>query len=194
MPDRFLVRMFGTEKSYIIFKIQLAIILSVAVSILYSLFKGYWQAMQLIPFALLLLSSIELRRKYRRDFLPYFLMFLAIFLLVLITPFLFQYISITPSNPAELLRYGTYAILAILVLLVLSRGLALKREIHGKVVLADKDTAVIEADMDLFAGIRAGKYVVKNAGAKKGDLVRVSVKKGFFKGAYPYKIMGKVIL
>ncbi len=183
--------MFGTEKSYILFKIQLAIILSVAVSILYSLFKGYWQAMQIIPLALLLVSSIELRRKYRKDFLPYFAMFLALFLLVLITPFLFQYISISPSNPAELLRYGTYAIMAILVLLVLSRGLAVKKEVYGKVILADKDTAVIEADVDLFAGVRAGKYVVKNSGAKKGELVRVSVKKGFFRGAYPYKVMGK---
>lgn len=191
MPDKFFIRMFGTEKSYIIFKIQLAIILSVVVSILYSLFKGYWQAMQLIPLALLLLSSIQLYRKYRRDFLPHFLMFLVIFLLVLITPFLFQYISITPSNPIELLRYGTYAILAILVLLVLSRGLVVKREIHGKVILADRDTAVVEADVDLFAGVRAGKYVVKNAGAKKGETVRVSVKKGFFRGAYPYKIIGK---
>jgi len=191
MSDKFFIRMFGTEKSYILFKLQLAIICSVFISIVYSLLKGYWQALQLLPLMLLILSSVELYRKYRKDFWPYFLMFIALFLLVLFTPFIFQYISIGPSNPGELLRYGTYAIFAILMLLVLSRGLVVKREINGKVMLADKDTAIVEADVDLFAGVRAGKYVVKNAGAKKGDIVRVSVKKGFFRGAYPYKIIGK---
>jgi len=191
MANGFFIRAFGTEKSYILFKIQLAIILSVVVSILYSLLKGYWQLMQIVPFALFALSSIELRRKYRKDFLPYFLIFVVIFLLVLVTPFVFQYISVIPSNPAELLKYATYAIFAILVLLVLSRGLTVKREVSGKVVMADKDTAVIETDIDLFAGVRAGRYVVKNSGAKKGETARVSVKKGFFRGAYPYKIIGK---
>jgi uncharacterized membrane protein len=141
----------------------------------------------------LALSYAELYRRYPKDFWPYFLLFSTIFVLVLLVPLVLRSVSIAPGNPTELIRYAAYIIFAILILLVLLRGMLFKREIRAKVTLADKDTAVIETDVDLLAGIRAGRYVVKNNGAKKGDHVRVSVRKAVFRGAYPYKIIGKVI-
>lgn len=185
------VKFFGSRKNYLFVKMQLAVLLSAVIAIFYTIFKGEIYLLQILPAALLMFSFAELYKNYKRDFWLYFAIFLILFITVLLAPLAFRAISANAGNPAELIKYLTYVIMAFIIVLLLSR-VSLKKDIYGKVVLADRDIAVVDMDFDLIAGVRNGRYAVENHGAKKGDSVRVAVKKGFFSGAQPYRIIGKV--
>ena len=181
--------MFGSEKSYLFVKMQLAIILSIILSVLYAILKDYLY-LEIIPAVLLLLCFMELRSSYRKDFWPYSSIFSILFLVIVLTPLLFRNISLS-SNPFDSLKYLVYAVFAILAVLIFLRALSAKKVIEGRVLLADKDIAVVEVEFDLLGGVRAGKYAVENNGAKKGDSVKVMIKRGLFGGPYLHKITGK---
>jgi len=189
MLKKYLIKMFGSEKSYLFVKMQFAIVLSIVFSVLYAFFKDYLY-LQLIPAMLLFLCFMELRRSYRKDFWLYSLIFFILFVVIVLTPLLFQGISLI-SNPIESLKYLVYVAFALLALLIFSRTFSAKKFIDGRVLLADKNMAVVDVDFDLLGGIRAGRYVVENNGAKKGDSVKVLIKRGFFRGPYLYRIAGR---
>jgi len=181
--------MFGSEKSYLFVKIQLAIILSIILSMVYAVLKDYLY-LEIIPAFLLLLCFMELRSSYRKDFWLYSSIFSILFLVIVLTPLLFRNISLS-SNPFDSLKYLVYAVFAILAVLIFLRIISAKKVIEGKVLLADKNIAVVEVEFDLLGGVRAGKYAVENNGAKKGDSVKVMIKRGLFGGPYLHKIAGK---
>ena len=189
MLKKYFVKMFGSEKSYLFVKMQLAIVLSIVFSVLYAFFKDYLY-LQLIPAMLLFLCFMELRKNYRKDFWLYSIIFSILFAVIVFTPLLFHKISLS-SNPLESLKYLVYVAFALLVLLIFSRTISAKKITEGRVLLADKKMAVVEVDFDLLGGVRAGKYVVENNGAKKGDSVKVLIKRGFFRGPYLYRIVGR---
>ncbi len=189
MLKKYFVKRFGSEKSYLFVKMQFAVILSVVFSLLYAVFKDYLY-LQIIPALLLFLCFTELRKSYRKDFWLYFFIFSILFVVIVLTPLLFRNISLV-SNPLGSLKYLVYAAFALPILLIFSRTISAKKAIPGRVLLADKNLAVVEVDFDLLGGIRAGKYVVENNGAKKGDSVKILIKRGFFKGPYLHRIAGK---
>ena len=189
MFKKYFVKMFGSEKSYLFVKMQLAIILSIILSMVYAVLKDYLY-LEIIPAVLLLLCFMELRSSYRKDFWPYSSIFSILFLVIVLTPLLFRNISLS-SNPFDSLKYLVYAVFAILAVLIFLRALSAKKVIEGRVLLADKDIAVVEVEFDLLGGVRAGKYAVENNGAKKGDSVKVMIKRGLFGGPYLHKITGK---
>jgi uncharacterized membrane protein len=193
MIRKYFIKSLGSEKSYIFLKMQLSIFLSIALSIFYSLFRNELYILQIVPAIVLLFSFAELYKKYRKDFWVSCLIFSAIFIIVLLTPFMLRTVTQNASSPLELARYMIYLVFAILLVLILSRTFSPRKDIVGKVLMADRKTAVVEVDFDLLAGIRPGKYVVDNKGAKKGDFVRISVKRGFFRGAHLERITGKRI-
>jgi uncharacterized membrane protein len=189
---KYFIKTLGSKKSYLFLKMELAIILSIVISIFYTFFGGFLLLLQLVPAAMLLLSFNELYRDHRKEFWIYFLIFSVLFVLILVTPYFFRMVSMGTSNPFTMLKYVAYLALGLLLLLILSKTFSPKKEIEGKVILADKNTAVVEVDVDLLAGIRQGRYVVKNNGAKKGNLVRVAVKRGLLRGAHLDRVIGKV--
>ena len=189
MFKKYFTAMFGSEKSYLFIKMQFAIVLSVAFSVLYAVFRDYLY-LQIIPAMLLLLCFMELRTNHRKDFWLYSLIFITLFAVIVVTPMLFHSISLS-SNPIESLKYLVYAAFAILAMLIFSRTFSAKKTVQGKVLLADKELAIVEVDFDLLKGVRAGRYAVENNGAKRGDSVKVLVQRGLFRGPYLYKIAGK---
>ena len=190
MLKEYLVKKVGTEKSYLFMKMQFAIILSIVIAVLYSFFKELL-ILQVLPAAILLLSFNELYKKYTKDFWASFVIFSVLFIVIIATPFYLQTIAIRAGEPLMLLKYLIYLAFALVILLLLSRIFSIKKEVYGRVVLADNKTAVLEVDFDLLSGIKAGKYVVENNGAKKGDWARASVKRGLFKGPHLHKIIKK---
>jgi len=189
MFKKYFVKMFGSEKSYLFVKMQLAIILSIILSMVYAVLKDYLY-LEIIPAVLLLLCFMELRSSYRKDFWLYSSIFSILFLVIVLTPLLLRNISLS-STPFDSLKYLVYAVFALLAVLIFLRALSAKKIIEGKVLLADKDIAVVEVEFDLLGGVRAGKYAVENNGAKKGDSVKVMIKRGLFGGPYLHKITGK---
>jgi len=185
----YFIRALGSEKSYIFFKMQLAIVISIAISMFYAVFRDYLY-LQIAPLLLLILSFSDLYRIYRKEFRLYASIFSTLFLIIVLTPLFSQIFSISVYS-LDSLRYIIYLALGLLVVLFLSRTVLTKKFVEGKVVLADKSIAVVDVDFDLLAGIRPGKYVVENNGAKKGDSVKVFVKRSFLRGAYLHKIAGK---
>jgi len=179
----------GSEKSYLFFKMQLAIVISIAISMFYAVFRDYFY-LQIVPLLLLASSFLDLYRSYRKEFWLHASIFSMLFLIIVLTPLFSKLFSINFSS-LDSLRYIIYVALALLVILLLSRTILVKRFVEGKVILADKSTAVVDVDFDLLAGIRPGKYVVENNGAKKGDFVKIRVRRGFLRGAYLHKIAGK---
>jgi uncharacterized membrane protein len=114
----------------------------------------------------------------------------VLFAIIVIMPLLVSNVSLG-SSPIESLKYVVYAAFAVLALMIFLRIFFAKKTVQGKVLLADKDMAIVEVDFDLLKGVRAGRYAVENNGAKKGDSVKVLVKRGIFRGPYLFKIAGK---
>ena len=189
MFKKYFVGMFGSEKSYLFIKMQSAIVLSIIFSVLCAILKDYLY-LQIIPAALLLVCLMELHRNYRKDFSLYALIFIVLFAIIVIMPLLVSNVSLG-SSPIESLKYVVYAAFAVLALMIFLRIFFAKKTVQGKVLLADKDMAIVEVDFDLLKGVRAGRYAVENNGAKKGDSVKVLVKRGIFRGPYLFKIAGK---
>ena len=180
---------FGSEKSYLFVKMQFAIVLSIAISLLYAVLRdGLY--LQILPALLLFACFTELYKNYKEDFWLYFTIFLILFLVIVLTPIVFHGLSLA-YNPIDSLKYLVFAAFVVLILLVFLRVISAKKIITGRVLLADKNLAVVQVDVDLLTGIRAGRYVVENKGAKKGDYVRISVKRGLFRGPYLHSIVGK---
>jgi uncharacterized membrane protein len=189
MFKEYFVTMFGSEKSYLFARMQLAIVLSIIFSVLYAI-SGDYLFPQIIPAALLLACLTELYRDHRKDFLPYASIFIALFAVIVAAPLLFDNVSLG-SSPIESLKYVVYAVFAVLAIMIFLRAFSAKKTVQGKVLLADKSLAIVEVDFDLLKGVKAGRYAVENNGAKKGDSVRVLIKRGLFRGPHPHKIMGK---
>jgi len=185
----YLKKAFGSEKSYLFFKMQLAIVISIAISMFYAVFRDYFY-LQIVPFLLLALSFLDLYHNYRKEFWLHVSIFSALFLIIVLIPLFSKFFSVG-FDSFDSLRYIVYMALALVLILLLGRTVLIKRFVEGKVILADRSTAVVYVDFDLLAGIRPGKYVVENNGAKKGDLVKILVRRGFLRGAYLHKVAGK---
>jgi len=186
MCKKYLVKQFGGEKSYLFVMLQFAILLSITLSILYTIFKGWICLLQIIPLVLLFQAFSSLRKD--NEFWKIVAVFSVMFIAVLLAPILLQS-GTSMLQPTDMLRYVTYLVFAVLVLIVAMRGLLSRKETRGKVLLADKKLAVVDIDFDFFAGIKAGRYVMQNSGAKKGDSVKVMVKSAVFRGSYPFKVV-----
>lgn len=170
---------------------EIAIFISIAISIAHTLLKSDLLLLQFIPAALLLCAFIGFYNRYRQEFLPHFVAFSLMFLFIVVAPYFLQGALWGTGSVFGMLNYLVIIAFVMLLLFILFRMGVMKRTVEGKVMLADKDNAVVELDLDFFAGIRAGKYVVKNSGAKKGDKVYVSLKSKIFGGAVPERIARK---
>jgi len=129
----------------------------------------------------------KLSRTFGKDKKRYFIFF-SLWLVVI----QFAFYAIAFSNPLEAGLELFAIILVLLVLLTLVARFVLgKKEVEGTVLLSDSESATVEIDFDLFAGLNAGKYFV-NAGKKfkKGEKVRVSLKRKLFR-KLPDGITGK---
>jgi len=104
----------------------------------------------------------------------------------------FAFYAIAFSNPLEAGLELFVIVLVLLALLALvSRFVLGKKEVEGKILLSDAESATVEIDFDLFAGLNAGKYFVSTGKKfKKGDLVRVSLKRKHFR-KLPNRIIDK---
>jgi uncharacterized membrane protein len=175
------------EKTRLLWEMQIAVIAAVVIAVLAITFYFYVFFLEILPTMLLAHALYEFRKKYKKEFLLHLLIFSTLFFISLILPLVFKYFIVVTS-PYEAMRYWIFAIILLVILFLLKYALS-KNWTIGEVLLADKNTAVVECDFDLIAGIKAGRYVVKNKGARKGQRVRVKIKKGLFRQPAPFEVI-----
>lgn len=158
------------DKSRLVIGLQFSIFLSLAVSVLYVYTRSaLLLAAHAVPVAVFLLLLAVLRPLAKRDFAKYALVFGYIAIVVIAVPPL---LALAP------LPGGLVYVLPLLLGLVFALGFTKRRRVDARVLLADKDYAVVLIDYDLFNNAKPGYYVAENrVGAKKGDAVRVAMKK-----------------
>ena len=127
------------------------------------------------------------RQSFRRDYKRYLLFFSLWFVIVQLAFF-----TVLLFNPLEIGPWLFVGLVVALVALSASFRLVLgKNIVEGKVILSDSESAAVELGFDLFAGLNSGKYVVQTSKKyKKGELVRVALKRKFFRRV-PAQIVGK---
>lgn len=127
------------------------------------------------------------RQSFKRDYKRYLLFFSLWFVIVQLAFF-----SVLLFNPLEIGPWLFVGLVVALVALSASFRLVLgKNIVEGKVILSDSENAAVELGFDLFAGLNSGKYVVQaNKKYKNGELVRVALKRKFFRKV-PARIIGK---
>lgn len=158
------------DKSRLVIGLQFSIFLSLAVSVLYVYTRStLLLAAHAIPVALFLLLLVMLRPLAKKGFTKYALVFGYIAIVVIIVPPL---LALAP------LPGGLVYLLPLMLGLVFALGLTKRRQVDAKVILADRDYAVVLIDYDLFNNAKPGYYAAENGvGAKKGDTVRVAMRK-----------------
>lgn len=144
--------------------------------------------------ALLLLACIyilfgEVQRYFGEDFPAYrdfFLSYLSLGMLLII-------VKITKPVISFAFPYFHYVLVSVAGVFLISL-LFKKRHARdytfGRVLEADFDLVKVKINYDIKANVKPMKYAFKNKfGAKRGDVVKISVKKRFF-GSVPEEITG----
>jgi len=119
---------------------------------------------------------------YRDFFLPYLSLGIILALVKIVKPytsFIFPY-----------MHYILISVLGALLISFLFRNKYAREHTFGKVLEADFEFATVKINYDIRANVKPMKYTFKNRfNAKKGDIVKISVKKRFF-GSIPEDIIG----
>ena len=173
------IERYGSIKGYLFLLMQISVIIAIVISIVCIVSKNnYYIVLEFFPLGLLIYSLKRFKEKFKKDFLIYSGIFSAFFIAAIIAPFFIQIVRV--SNPFMTIRYLIFALIGLVVLFLVFRVISMGKNVVGKVLLADKESAVVQLDFDLLAGIKAGKYVVVNKKAKKNDKVIVSMKRSFW--------------
>jgi uncharacterized membrane protein len=185
----YFVRNYGSPKGYLLLLMQVSVIVALFISMA-SLFSGPWlMLLEIFPAALLAGTLVEFRKKWRQESASHVAIFGLMFAAVLAVPAFTRTVS---ANPIAAANQLVYALIFLLLLLIGFRLVFSRRAIEGVVILSDHESAVVQTDYDLLAGVKAGRWVVQNRGAKKGQKVRISVNRSFFGQPRPGRILGVV--
>jgi uncharacterized membrane protein len=167
---------------------QIAVILAILISMIAAIYNNYTLLIaEILPIAMLSYGLIRMKKKFKKDYMQSAILFGVLFGIALFGPFVLR--QAIAADPFGSINYILYVVLAFLALFIILKSFASQNMMAGKVLLADKSWAVVQLDFDLVTGIRAGKYVVKNKGAKKGQKVKVKIKKGIFRKTEPIEVI-----
>ncbi|MCX8189644.1 MAG: DUF2101 family protein [Candidatus Diapherotrites archaeon] len=122
-------------------------------------------------------TLLLLKREVGNDFSRYAIYF--VLMLALIIYALFAVLSLK-ENLMDF-RPVLLVIMSLIAVNLIFRSFFAKSFVEGKVLLCDGEFAAVEVPFDLFAAVNPGKYVVKcEKNFRKGDVVKVKIRKGFF--------------
>ncbi|GEM_PF-2963636 len=181
----------GSAKGYYILVMEVSVMLGLFTSIASKLApQAYY--LNTLFLGLLLYSLYCFKKEKYPQFTSHAVLFTGLFAFALLTPWLMNLLSASlVTDPFSTIKRTGYLALSVIIAFIIIRTAFRKKTVEGKVTIADKDKAVVKIDYDIFAGIKAGEYIVKNNKAKKGDKVIVKLKTSFLKGAVPSEIVMK---
>ncbi len=181
----------GSAKGYYIMLMEASVLSCLLVSAASNFLPGLY-SLNVLPAAGLALSLYHFGREYKKEFLSHAIVFAGLFLFALYAPWLMKSLAARLSRePLSAARETAVGAVVVLLVFAVLRTVFRKKTVEGKVIMADKENAVVRIDYDIFAGIKAGEYVVKNNGARKGDTVTVELETSFIKGVKPSRIVMK---
>jgi uncharacterized membrane protein len=182
------VKNYGSIKGYLFLQMQVAVLAALIISILSSFYYDFSiMVAQILPAIILVAALSRFRKDYKSESMQYVALFTVFMLIALLAPFTAR--SAMSGNPFAAAQYVFYGLVVLLLGFVTVKYALSRNYVEGKVLLSDGDTAAVLIDFDMMAGIRAGKYVVKNRGAKKGQKVKVKIKKSFFGKVEPVEVI-----
>jgi uncharacterized membrane protein len=168
-----------SRKTFAVLLMQLLLIAMAAMLF----FRGYIDFVIFIAIELCLLLVyaellfIELRKTLAEGFWKYVLFFAGIAAIIQIA----WVVDFMALDGGTLQRF-VYVLVVFVVFVVGFRFVFGRNYTTGKVLIADGDMAVVETEFDLLSFTSAGKYIVENTSAKRGQKVKVEIKGILFSG------------
>ena len=171
------------------------LVLQLQIMLLLIIFSGF--LLQFIDFGIFLLIEIiiaayfwflllkPIKNKFNEQF-KYFLLFFGIIFVLVELSWVIQK-TIPASNENQL--NALFALLFIMVVFAVFYRIVFGRKpLNARIIMSEKNSAVIETDFDIFSFTKAGKYIVEAGKAyPAGKDVKVLLKTAFFKSK-PWKI------
>lgn len=187
---RYYEKEYGSIKGYLFLVMQVSIIIAVLISIYAVFVKDYsYLILEVIPILILSSALYELKKNFRKDLVPYTILFGFFIIVSIIAPLVLDYFIVI-MDPIQSMRNTLYIAVIILIAYIVFRFGFSRKVMEGKVLMSEKGSAVVNTDFDLLAGVKAGRYVVDTKKRlRKGQKVKLSVKRSFFKAPKPVSIV-----
>lgn len=187
---RYYKKEYGSIKGYLFLVMQVSIIIAVLISIYAVFVKDYsYLILEVIPILILSSALYELKKNFKKDLVPYTILFGFFMIVSIIAPLVLDYFIVI-MDPIQSMRNTLYIAVIILIAYIVFRFGFSRKVVEGKVLMSEKGSAVVNTDFDLLAGVKAGRYVVDTKKRlRKGQKVKLSVKRSFFKAPKPVSIV-----
>lgn len=176
--------------NFLVVKLQVLLVLMLLVIFLQFVLGSVW--IGVIEGPLVLGYLYVLFREIRGEFAGEFKSYLVFFGIVLVFVQASWILLIVFSDLLERVNFFFYLLGGLMIFLFLFRLVFRKEEVSGKVLLSGEGLAVVELKYDLISMVKGGKFVVGSKKKyKKGEKVKVELRKGFWKKK-PFRIIGKI--
>jgi len=177
---------YGSIEPYVALKLQITVILALIFSILGTTLSFTFHLLNLLTLLIVFHSLNQIRTNFRNKLIKYTVTFGLIYFIAIVIPVILmeRTLMISPGSMDLIL----IILIVFLILLVIMKSIISNKGIKGEVILSDDETAVVKTEYDLMAGLKPGKYAVKNNKAEKGDKVIVTLSKKPFQKSRPEEI------
>lgn len=176
------------SQNFLILQLQLLIVLILLSGFLLSFIDfSVFLAIELIIGAyFLFLLFFQTKKEFQKQF-NYFLLFFGVLFVLVELSWIVQ--KIIPAENENQLNALFGLLFAIIAFSILFRTIFAKKSIKARIVMSEKNSAVIETDFDIFSFTKAGKYIIEtNKPYPTGKEVKVQLKNAFLKPK-PWKII-----
>jgi len=177
---------YDSIEPYLVLKMQIAVITALIITIIATILDPLILVLNVLTLSLLTHSLYQANKNFQDQISKYTAIFTSLYAAAILAPLAFTRYEIRPSPGA--MDTVLIILIVILIIIALLKIMVTSKGVKAKVTLANKETAVIEPEYDLITGIKPGKYVVNNKGAKEGDRVIVNLNKPLFQRPKPKEI------
>ncbi len=177
---------YGSIEPYIVLKMQLAVISALIISVIGVIINPILQLLNILTLAMLIHSSYQIKKKFKDKLVKYSLIFGIIYIIAIISPLIIVEYAI-PLSP-RLMDMIIIVMILLVIAMIVTKIKVNRKGVKAKVLLANREMAVIKPKYDLITGIKPKRYVVDNKGAEKEDEVIVKLSKTPFRKPEPKKI------
>lgn len=175
--------------NFLIMKMQILLVAMLLVIFFQIILESIWIYVieGLLVCSYLFVLFKEVKKEFAEEFKAHALFFIGTLVFVQASWILLLFFK----GMSEKINSFFYLLAGLIIFMTWFRVFFRKKFVIGKILLCDEEIAAVKIKYDLIGFVKGGKFIVKsNKRYKKGEKVRIEIKKGFWKKA-PYKIVGK---